>query len=84
VIANCDGGTPGRWPRFFPAAFRTVVGFPTAFALASGYAFLAAGAVAVGLGEPARTTPPPTDLGTVETTAGIAQLPGAHRGSDGD
>lgn len=62
----------------------TAVGFPTAFALASAFAFAAAVVVAAGLREPVRTTIPPTDLGTVETTAGIAQLPGAHRGSDGD
>lgn len=40
--------------------------------------------ITIKLEEPTRTTPPTTDLQTVETSTGIAQLPGMHRGENGD
>jgi MFS family permease len=60
----------------------TVVGFETAFAIAS--VFAAAVLVTVALEEPARTTPPTAGLRTVEVSTGLTQRPGAHRGEDGD
>lgn len=62
----------------------TVVGFEAAFAAASTFAFAAAALVAARVRRPRRTTPPSTGLGTVETTTGLAQPPGAHRGENGD
>ena len=62
----------------------TVIGFAAAFAVASSFAFAGAAIVAARVEQPGRATPPPTDLGTVETTTGIAQPPGAARGENGD
>ncbi len=62
----------------------TVVGFETAFALASVFAFAAAFLITVELEEPKATTPPTTDLQTVETSTGVAHPPGTHRGKNGD
>ena len=65
-------------------ATATVVGFETAFAIASLLAFAAALLVTVRVEEPTRITPPTTDLQTVEISTGIAQLPGTHRGEKDD
>ena len=65
-------------------AAATVVGFEAAFAVASTFAFAAAALVAARVRRPPSSSAPPPNLGTVETTTGIAQPPGAHRGEDGD
>ncbi|MFB6074648.1 MAG: MFS transporter [Haloarculaceae archaeon] len=60
----------------------TLLGFPTAFAVASVFAFAAALLVAITLEEPTRTTPAPTALRTIETNTGVTQVPGMHRGEN--
>lgn len=62
----------------------TLVGFETAFALAGMLAVAAAAVLVVRLGEPSRTRRPPTHLGTVETNAGLTQLPGTTRGASSE
>jgi len=65
-------------------ATATLLGFEVAFAAASTFAFAAALLVSRTLTEPTRTTPPTTDLQTVEISTGVAQPPGTYRGEDGD
>ncbi|WP_436934894.1 MFS transporter [Halovenus marina] len=62
----------------------TLIGFAAAFVIASTFAFAATAVVLTKLEEPSRTTAPTTELLTVETSTGIVQRPGMHRGEDGD
>jgi MFS family permease len=83
-LRSTAAGVGGVFGPTLVGATATLVGFQTAFALASLFAFAAAVLVAVTFEARGATSPPTPALQTVETSVGIAHAPGTSRGENRD
>jgi MFS family permease len=79
-LRSTAAGLGGVFGPTFVGVVAGVAGYPTAFVVASLFAFAAAALLVETLSVPAGTTDPDLEYRTVETTTGIGRPPGVLRG----